>query len=520
MVRSEKQEKASSTWRDVERAAGAGTTTGSHIINVGHYVDPKTLFGVQNVIPRLSYRPSQAAHALKCGRKLSSMPASQCVKEGRAQSMATGTVHFTTFWRLDVVSAKADNSISKSAVRKPFDIRAVTTFLGKLLVLGLLIASVSCAQSNKLARDPPTNLPVSFFPYEGRWHGADGAYSIRLSARRYLWLFGDTFVGRTGAARSAGDAMPRNSIAIADCLAADSCRITHAWTDHRSGPPTAFFDTGTTEFYWPLDGFVAHGTLYIFLEKMHMTTDGGAFNFDYSGVVLASVKNFFDPPSVWKIKYQPVLDGNTVIPGVATVGPSARNEAASDASASPGFVYVFAWRKNAGSPGLSLLRLPEKLLNDAAISSHHWQYLNNRAEWVSWSASSSLPHDAKVIVHGNYTELTVRYHPELKRWLMTLPGGFTEGAVLVSQAYSLSGNWSAPKPIYRFQELQAGDADHTPKIICYAAKEHAELEAKGQFVFTYACNSLKQEDVWSNPRLYHPVFVILPLATVEQDAEK
>jgi len=449
-----------------------------------------------------------------------SMPASKCIQECSVESMAAGTAGSNTFRRLDILTEKAEHSILRSAVHKPIANRAMTNLPGKLLLLGLLVASVARAQPTKLVRDPSPNLPISFFPYEERWHGADVAYSIELSAGRYLWLFGDTFVGRAGSARSSGDAMPRNSIAIADCLAADPCRVTHAWTDHRSGPPTAFFDTGSTEFYWPLDGFVAHGTLYIFLEKMHKTTEGGAFNFDYSGVVLASVKNFLDPPSVWRIKYQPVLNGNTVIPGVATVGPSARNEATSDPSASPGYVYVFAWAKNGGSPGLSLLRLPEKFLNHAAISSHHWQYLNNRAEWLSWSTSSSLPGDAKAIVNGNYTELTVRYHPELNQWLMTLPGGFTEGAVLLSQTSSLSGNWSAPKPIYKFQELQSGDADHTPDVVCYAAKEHPELEAKGTFVFTYACNSMKQEDVWSNPRLYHPVFVTLPLSAIEGDTEK
>jgi len=68
VVRSGKQEKRSPTLLDVARAAGVGTTTVSRVINGGHYVDPKTLSRVQDVIARLSYQPSQAARALKSVR--------------------------------------------------------------------------------------------------------------------------------------------------------------------------------------------------------------------------------------------------------------------------------------------------------------------------------------------------------------------------------------------------------------------------------------------------------------------
>lgn len=53
------------TVSDVAREAGVGTTTVSRVINGGHYVNPKTMSRVQDVIARLSYQPSQAARALK-----------------------------------------------------------------------------------------------------------------------------------------------------------------------------------------------------------------------------------------------------------------------------------------------------------------------------------------------------------------------------------------------------------------------------------------------------------------------
>jgi hypothetical protein len=389
-----------------------------------------------------------------------------------------------------------------------------------LLVLGPLIATGAAAQSGSVATSPASaGRTISFYPYQGRWHGADVAYSIQLSPNRFLWLFGDTFVGRPDTQRIPGDAMPRNSIGITECSGGQRCRLTFAWVSHPSGPPSAFFDTGTAEFYWPLDGFVSGDTLYVMLQKMHTAGDGGAFGFDYSGVVLASVKNFMDPPTLWKIVYRKILSGNTVIPGVAAVGPAAA-ESSGDPSAPAGYAYFFTWVKNGHSPEIALMRLPSASLEDAAVSSGKWQYLTKSGAWSSWRTPASLPKDARKIVGGNYTEFTVVYHPELRRWLMTMPGAILDGAAFSSHADSLTGNWSDPQTIYNYPESQPSDPDHAPNVFCYAAKEHPELEAAGTFTFTYACNSLKLEEVLANPRLYHPVVVSMPMSKVAGPAKK
>jgi hypothetical protein len=379
----------------------------------------------------------------------------------------------------------------------------------------LLLGTVAGTAIGQVA-NPPLKTPasahrnISFFPYRGRWHGADVAYSIQLSPERYLWLFGDTFVGKADTQRIPGDSMPRNSIGIADC-SDQKCHLTYAWNTQASGSPSAFFETGTSEFYWPLDGFIDQGTLYIVLEKMHTSGDGGAFGFDYSGVVLASIKNYMESPTLWKIHYQPILSGNTVIPGVAAVAPAAAQRSG-DPSAPAGYAYLFTWVKNGHSPQIALVRLPAASLADAALSSGHWQYLTKNNEWSSWTTPKTLPKDAKTLVHGNYTEFTVFYHPELRRWVMTMPGGIMDGAAFFSHANSLTGKWSTPDTLYRYPESQPSNPDHTPNVFCYAAKEHPELEAKGMFTFTYACNSMKIAEVLANPRLYHPVVVTMPMS--------
>jgi hypothetical protein len=393
--------------------------------------------------------------------------------------------------------------------------QSMLTRFCSLLLLSCMANATATAQSNQ-AQTPRAPGPVSesrtisFFPYHGRWHGGDVAYSIQLSPTRYLWLFGDTFVGSPDKQRVPGDSMPRNSIGIADCPN-QTCHLTFAWNTQPSGASSAFFDTRTSEFYWPLDGFVDQGTLYVVLQKMHTEGDGGAFGFDYSGVVLASIKNYSESPALWKIQYQPILRGNTVIPGVAAVSP-ATAERSADPSLTAGYAYFFTWLKNGHSPEVALVRLPTTSLADAALSSGHWQYLRKGGEWALWTTPASLPKDARVMVHGNYTEFTVVYHSELRRWLMVLPGGFMDGTALFSFANTLTGKWSAPDTLYHYPESQPSNPDHAPNVFCYAAKEHPELETEKTVTFTYACNSLKIAEVLANPRLYHPVVVNQPMS--------
>jgi len=387
-------------------------------------------------------------------------------------------------------------------------IRLSAHTLGIWLALGTII----------LAQSTTRGIP-SFFPYNGQWHGGDVAYSIPLSPGRYLWLFGDSFVGKPSAERNPDDSMPRNTLAIADCDNRLHCSFQYHWRQPSSGVPRAFFDTGSEEWYWPLDGFVANGKLYVFLERMHVAGDSAAFGFAYSGVVLASIENFSDSPPQWHIVYQKILDGDTVVPGVAAVLPVAIPNLA-DSSLDPAYAYLFTWKKSDESAYLALTRLRLSALDDARLASNHWEYLSKSDAWIPWNTPVGIAKEAKIMVRGNFTELTVKYHPELRRWLLTAPGDLLTGAALLSHADKLSGSWSLPQPIYSYPEAQQSNMDHTPNVFCYAAKEHPEFERKGAYVFSYACNSMKPPEIMKNSRLYHPVLVTLPMKKVATPAKR
>lgn len=365
---------------------------------------------------------------------------------------------------------------------------------------------------------PGTSAPqISFYPYQQGWLGADSAYSIPLSTGRSLWMFGDTFVGNTSAKdRSAVYGMPRNSVAIATCAAGGTCAMQYFWSHMGTTAPKAFFDTQSSDWYWPLDGFVANGSLYIFLEQMH-SQGTGAFGFAYSGVVLATIPNFSDSPDKWMVQYQTVLSGDAAVPGPAAVTQQGAggNPFPSDPNGAA-YVYLFTWAEAAdGTAYTGLTRIPLGKLGSASLAAGYWQYLTSGNVWASWAASTVLPDNALHVMNAGYTEFTVKYHAttgQSGKWLAVMPSTtFMDKRGVYSVADSLAGPWTAPATLYSYPEMQVANPSYTPNVFCYADKEHPELETANALVFTYACNSMQESDVIANPKLYHPMPVTVTL---------
>lgn len=355
-----------------------------------------------------------------------------------------------------------------------------------------------------------------FFPYSQGWLGGDSAYSIPLNTTSTLWLFGDTFVGKRNAAdRRQSSAMIHNSIAIRKCQ--DGCRITYWWSDMYTPHPKSFFKTAESDYYWPLDGFVYRDKLYIFWEHMHKTGNGGAFGFDYSGVVLATISQYLASPNRWRISYQTVVNGNQVIPGIATVLlPHQKADTHSQKLLSPDYVYVFTLiRRPAEKPFLGLMRMPLSALSSGG-QSMRWEYLSAGSRWLAWN-SHSTPSDALRVIEGNITEMSVAFHQDLHAWMAIYPTpGFLSNTASYSTAAKLDGPWTEATSIFRYPEMKASDPRYTPNVFCYAAKEHPELEKNGTLALTYACNSTKEEEIMRDMRLYRPELIVKPATSIEK----
>lgn len=385
-----------------------------------------------------------------------------------------------------------------------------------LVSMGCLITLTACGR--QMGALPPT-LPLAhasahMFPYEEGWLGADDAYSVSLGSNKSLWFFGDTFVGSPGAtSRTQATALIHNSVGISACPA-QGCTFHYFWNGMNSSHPDPVFVAPGHHWFWPMDAFIYHGTLYVALTEMY-SAGRGTFGFATAGTQLASIKNYTEPPTQWKIEYQSINSGSNAVPGVSIVvgqGPGGNPDPADPDGAG----YAYFWTDTTNSAYLALLRVPLAELNRLSRpGTASWAVLNTRGTWEPWaSTTTTLPSNVAHVLSPGATEMTVRYHRSTKQWIAVYPVGL-DRAAYYSLSPTLTGGWGPSEVLYQYPEMEPSNPNYTPNVFCYAAKEHTEFESSGELAFTYVCNSTVASDVANNMNLYRPVLVIqkLPRST-------
>jgi hypothetical protein len=114
--------------------------------------------------------------------------------------------------------------------------------------------------------------------------------------------------------------------------------------------------------------------------------------------------------------------------------------------------------------------------------------------------------DARIIIDRGATEMSVRYHSSINKWVAVQNGPqLFSHEIIIRKAPTLEGPWSEPEPIYSFPEMKKSNPRYDRDTFCYAAKEHAEFaSASGSTVVTYACNSLEVRKQIENMTIYRP----------------
>jgi hypothetical protein len=362
-----------------------------------------------------------------------------------------------------------------------------------LLFIGSLAGQTNISSST--TSKPGTLPPLPEFNYTHGWLGADDAYSIPLSSTESLWLFGDTFVGSSETTlRNQAKTMVHNSVGISKCKHGKNCSMRYFWRDPNSPKPRSFFDTGTELYYWPLDGFLAGRTLYLALLAVRNKPGanlGDAFGFEIVGTKLATIDNVQIPPEKWHVGIQDLTDTH-LWPGVSMV---------------PDGKYVIWYTQVSEGEGrgfMTEMRLPRDKM---AKPSGNWEYLNKDSHWVAGLPSK----DAMHVIDQPISEMSVRYHPSLKKWLALSPGpDFPSPWAVVRSADSPIGPWSSPQKIYEFPEMKRDNPGYDKDTFCYAVKEHVEF-TESKIALTYACNSMVLSKTMANMNIYHPRAVILDL---------
>ncbi len=326
------------------------------------------------------------------------------------------------------------------------------------------------------------------------WQGADDAYSIPLPDGRDVWIFGDTLYGAVRLVKGNEPRMTHSSIGISSCGPDGSWHLKYFIKRDKKGQAASFFvPKDPVHWYWAMDGFAAGGNLWITLLCIKPAThpEPWAMNFETCGTDLARIGNSQKDPDHWEISYFPlVADGVKAYPSASAV-------------VQDDYVYIFALYESGERPLLAT-RIPLSGLSEPQA---HLEYLSAEGAWVKGFS----PERAKVIMQKGATELSIRYHPELKQWLAVLldPAFFSE-KVLLRSAPSLMGPWTEGDIIYRIPEMLPGPR-RDKDTFCYAGKEHPELEHPGELLFTYVCNTMAVPKLTSETDIYFPQVVSLPM---------
>jgi hypothetical protein len=382
----------------------------------------------------------------------------------------------------------------------------------KLMLLAILIASSVLAFTQTEQR--------AYFPYQGDWLGADGGYSVDLGNGSSLWLFDDTFINTNG--QRSGAWFPRNTVGLtprSQCPWNVSCtQATYYWGTN----VTSVFNQdlpNSSYLYWPLDGFMYNGSLYVVLNQFYQPSGTQAQS---SGVYLVQVTNPTQSPWNWSIpasNYRQIFSGSSLVPGVSMVvnmGPSG-NPFPNDPNGAM-YAYFLSYLPNGTNSYMALMRLP--LADIAGTGSiaigtdANWQYLNNVGQFQGWTTGTTVPGNMKVLMSPGFTEGTLRYHASTNQWIALFTDENSNGGYPANQAYySLSslitGNFTSQESLFAFPEMATSNPDYIANAMCYAVKEHVEYESTSTpLVFTYACNDETSDgQIYTDMNLYRPEMV-------------
>ncbi|HLW89494.1 MAG TPA: DUF4185 domain-containing protein [Terriglobales bacterium] len=365
-----------------------------------------------------------------------------------------------------------------------------------LWALVLLSATLQGQLPSSAKVDAASSVSVPDFPYSQGWLGADDAYSIPISPNRSLWLFGDTFVGTPKTQlRNQSKTMVRNSVGISDCRPGHACTIRYFWNKPNDPKPRSFFDTGTDDlWYWPLDADLSGDTLYVSLLAVRNkpgSTSKDAFGFEIAGTKLATISNAHDSPPKWRIRVTDLSDSRLWL-GVSIVPE--HNE----------LIWYTQVSEGEGHGFMTAVRVARDKVGELPNA---WEHLNQNGQWVSGLPGSDAAH----VIDQAISEMSVRYHPSIKKWIALSTGPeFPSPRAVIREADSPIGPWSKPQTIFEIPEMKSANPGYDKDTFCYAVKEHVEF-ADDKIVLTYACNSMVLKKTMDNMLIYRPKVVVLDL---------
>jgi hypothetical protein len=378
----------------------------------------------------------------------------------------------------------------------------------------LLLLFVSSLVSVAASQVPgPDSACTPKFPFLNGWLGSDVGSSVRLPDGRDFWIFGDTLFGEKRVVTGNDPTMVRNTVGVSTCK---DGKFDIKYTIRKNANKEVDYFTARVPntWYWALNGAYFKGDIWVTLLCVKAVPNDKSFalGFKGCGADLAHITGISDPdPQKWKIDYlELVPDGGESYPTAAVVFEKE-------------YLYIFSIN-DFGDRSQVVTRVPVSKLKEPKKNLEYLAVdlrcaLSSRREPCVLGGIWKPGFDAKnaqAVMAKGASEFTVRYHPELKKWIAVMfePGWMTSKIILRS-ADDLLGPWTEGVQIYDVPEMHKENAGYDPDTFCYAAKEHPEFEKSGELVFTYVCNSMKPPKVVDLTNIYFPQVVRQPMPEVK-----
>ncbi|MGI8692955.1 MAG: DUF4185 domain-containing protein [Geodermatophilaceae bacterium] len=342
------------------------------------------------------------------------------------------------------------------------------------------------------------------------WTGADGIYSIPLSgderpgsagATTTFFTFSDTFIGRVNASgqRVSGATLVNNTNALLVGAEPDPSDIDFYWRTSTGGAPLAQVvprpHTDPRRWFWPNDGVVVNGKLYLYGLRMK-EGGGGAFPFAVDGMSLLRTDADSVPPfSSYQQVDTPLYLPKSGAKGETTYGQAVLpNTVTAGAPEADGYLYVYGVRNDRSSKKMVVARVLPQQIEDFSAYRFYSQ--------GGWTPSIAA-----------VTPLTDRISSEYSvspladgRYILVFQLDTLSNKVAVRYADTPVGPWSDYTVVYA-----APEDDISPNTYTYNAKAHPHLSTPDRLLISYNVNTFDFFEHFSNADIYRPRFIWLPL---------
>jgi hypothetical protein len=339
--------------------------------------------------------------------------------------------------------------------------------------------SVFSGELDQKFRIESTRWPEAekLFRTDPRWLGGDGASSVDLRWGRVLWLFGDSFIDRSGSKSRRNAVLVRNSIAIQTGYNPTMAKMRFFWKT-KDGVPAAVFRQAGDRWLWPASGIMINDRLLIFLMQIRKAKND--LGFEPCGWKAVLVTDLDKDPAAWPMRHLESPQKKDIIIGSGS------------AVVADGYVYVFStnWRDQK----VYIVRWPYRSAYKGDLVKPQW-WAGGAAGWVYQSVSGPQP---RSILSGGQTEFSVEYVPRLKRYVQIQTLSLLNPCLAVCTSAALAGPWSARECIYSPAER------NMQNLFIYAGKSHPAVQG-ADMVFTYVVNTRLKDTLMNDSSIYYPV---------------